>query len=479
MDQLIRHLSPQECYSVAGTVATAGLSPFAALPPASASCPAVSLLERLGAVPFCKTNVPQGMFSLQCSNPLYGVSSNPHMPGRECGGSSGGEGALVGGGGSPLGLGSDIGGSLRCPPAFCGAWSLKPTWGRHISQLGTAPAFDGEAPLGIPVTGGFIAGSPAGVAAGMRAVWSTGPGAEPGLVPLPWQEEVYQARPKLGYFTEDGWMRPAPGCSRAVRVAVARLEAAGWECVPVSAPPIQQCLDVFNGLVLGDEIAWLRQALDYDQSDTACRGILAALAVYRLPRLLKLVLEPLITLVTGVPPLKALYTRTEEAMVGLVKRDEITRNYLTTLDKAGVGALICPASLFPAPPTGLLGTLVVGITPYIPWNVMNCPAGIGPVTCWTAEDEAQMEHYPRDNLACLGIHEACKDSVGLPLAVQVRMNNTGGASKNLSNPSQPCIRCPCGVLTSVTLQVVARPYRDEHVLRVLSELADQAGPVGS
>ena len=53
------------------------------------------------------------MYSMECDNPLYGTSTNPYNPARECGGSSGGEGSLIGGGGSILGLGSDIGGSLR------------------------------------------------------------------------------------------------------------------------------------------------------------------------------------------------------------------------------------------------------------------------------------------------------------------------------------------------------------------------------
>ena len=125
---------------------------------AEKDCPLVEMIKKLGGVPFCKTNVPQSMMSLQCSNPIYGTSSNPHSrPGnpRECGGSSGGEGALLGGGGSILGLGSDIGGSLRSPVAFCGAVSLKPTAGRHLSQLGvTGPS--PAAPVGVPVTGGFM-----------------------------------------------------------------------------------------------------------------------------------------------------------------------------------------------------------------------------------------------------------------------------------------------------------------------------------
>lgn len=68
--------------------------------------------------------------SYDCSNPIYGQTVNPHNLQKTSGGSSGGEGALIGGGGSVLGLGSDIGGSIRIPASFCGICGLKPTAGR-------------------------------------------------------------------------------------------------------------------------------------------------------------------------------------------------------------------------------------------------------------------------------------------------------------------------------------------------------------
>ena len=79
------------------------------------------------------------MYSMQCDNPLYGTTGNPHNPAREAGGSSGGEASLIGGKGSILGIGSDIGGSLRNPAACCGIYSMRPTNGRHISNLGCTP----------------------------------------------------------------------------------------------------------------------------------------------------------------------------------------------------------------------------------------------------------------------------------------------------------------------------------------------------
>ena len=86
----------------------------------------VQQLRRAGAVLLAKTNVPQTMLSFECANPLFGRSASPWSRAHTCGGSSGGEGALLAGAGAALGLGSDIGGSLRIPAAYCGIYSLKP-----------------------------------------------------------------------------------------------------------------------------------------------------------------------------------------------------------------------------------------------------------------------------------------------------------------------------------------------------------------
>lgn len=68
---------------------------------------------------------------------------NPHKATHNAGGSSGGEAALLGAGGSIIGLGSDIGGSIRMPSAFCGTCGLKPTKGR-LSSKGTMSLFKGH-----------------------------------------------------------------------------------------------------------------------------------------------------------------------------------------------------------------------------------------------------------------------------------------------------------------------------------------------
>lgn len=89
-------------------------------------CLMVSMLREQGAVFYCKTNQPQLIMHLE-STSHYGRTLNPFNINLSSGGSSGGEGALIGMKGSVLGVGTDIGGSIRGPSAFCGIYGYKPT----------------------------------------------------------------------------------------------------------------------------------------------------------------------------------------------------------------------------------------------------------------------------------------------------------------------------------------------------------------
>ena len=91
-----------------------------------------------GAVIWGKTNVPVMAADWQSYNGLYGTTNNPWDVTRTCGGSSGGAAAALATAVTALEIGSDIGGSLRVPAAFCGVYSHKPTWGL-VSQRGHVP----------------------------------------------------------------------------------------------------------------------------------------------------------------------------------------------------------------------------------------------------------------------------------------------------------------------------------------------------
>ena len=89
---------------------------------------AVQRLKAAGAVVFGKSNVPLNLADSQTYNAIYGTTNNPWDLGRAPGGSSGGSAAMVAAGLSALEYGSDIGGSIRNPAAYCGVYGLKPTW---------------------------------------------------------------------------------------------------------------------------------------------------------------------------------------------------------------------------------------------------------------------------------------------------------------------------------------------------------------
>ncbi|GFO21158.1 fatty-acid amide hydrolase [Plakobranchus ocellatus] len=128
-------ISLKEACGLEGLDCTIGFGELVDIP-LKADSTLIKVLKSKGAVPFIRTNVPQGMRSLSCQNGIFGETRNPHKPDRSCSGSSGGEGAMIGGHGSILGIGSDLGGSARFPAHFCGHASLKPTAGRlgHVRQ---------------------------------------------------------------------------------------------------------------------------------------------------------------------------------------------------------------------------------------------------------------------------------------------------------------------------------------------------------
>jgi len=238
--------------------------------------------------------------------------------------------------------------------------------------------------VGIPVTGGFMTGSASALEDSWRIVWRLEEDMnvqrfDPGILPPKWDQTLYDKKPKIGYFTSNQLLEAAPGCVRVVRETVERLEAAGYEVVRVQPPDIRDVLYYFNGIVLADKNQGMYNNLSYDLYDSSLNGLVMAMTAYKMPWILKkLFFNPLASLLSRVSPIEKLFSQTEELWEGLQQRDQFVRKYLQLLDSAGVDVLICPGQQLPAPPTGQLGTMMAGGLPYIPWNVMNFPAGIVP-----------------------------------------------------------------------------------------------------
>jgi Asp-tRNA(Asn)/Glu-tRNA(Gln) amidotransferase A subunit family amidase len=107
----------------------------------------VRLLRDAGAIPFVKTNIPVTLLSFESTNDVYGRTSNPHKVTHSPGGSSGGEAALLAYGGSRIGIGTDVAGSVRVPAHFSGVYSIKASTGR-FPKVGNVTSMPGQE--GVP-----------------------------------------------------------------------------------------------------------------------------------------------------------------------------------------------------------------------------------------------------------------------------------------------------------------------------------------
>jgi amidase len=142
-------MTVKEAHNIAGLPTTWGSPMFKGWEP-DVDALGVSRLKAAGAVILGKTNVPPFLADLQSNNPIYGRTNNPWDTSRTPGGSSGGSAAAVAAGFTPLEFGSDIGGSIRVPAAFCGVYGHKPSHGIVPSRGHAPPGIDGgDIPLAV------------------------------------------------------------------------------------------------------------------------------------------------------------------------------------------------------------------------------------------------------------------------------------------------------------------------------------------
>ncbi|MES2490032.1 MAG: amidase [Pseudomonadota bacterium] len=132
----------KENFAFAGMPHTAGLM-ARRHEVATSDAPAVARLRAAGAIPLGVTNTPELCMWMETHNQIYGRTNNSYNPRRIAGGSSGGEGAIIGAGASPFGLGADVGGSIRMPAFFNGIFGHKPSPGL-VPNTGQFPLVQGE-----------------------------------------------------------------------------------------------------------------------------------------------------------------------------------------------------------------------------------------------------------------------------------------------------------------------------------------------
>jgi len=158
-----------------------------------------------------------------------GRTVNPLNRKTTSGGSSGGESALIAFGGSPLGVGTDIGGSLRIPAACTGIFTIRPSFGRFTTQRCFSGLAGQEA---VHSVNGPMAKTLDDIKLFSRAVVEAQPWlADPKCMPIPWREVEPKSKLKIAVLWNDGVVLPTPPVVRAMKETVEKLKAAGHRIV--------------------------------------------------------------------------------------------------------------------------------------------------------------------------------------------------------------------------------------------------------
>ena len=239
----------KENIDLAGTPTTQGVRALAeAVAPIDA--PTVERMRAAGAIPFARTNLPDFGLRVHTDSELHGPTLNPWNPEVTAGGSSGGEGASIASGMSPIGLGNDIGGSLRNPAHCCGIASLKPTVG-VIPMATVVPPEDMVLSEQLMVVEGPMARRVADVRAGLEILagqhWR-----DPRSVTAALTDATLGERLRIAVMTDPPGGTTDPGIADAIRSVADRLADAGHEVVEATPPGYERCADLWRMLMIDD-----------------------------------------------------------------------------------------------------------------------------------------------------------------------------------------------------------------------------------
>ncbi|CAN8102461.1 unnamed protein product [Discula destructiva] len=221
-------LSLKDNFNLKGLDATVGFVSHVG-DPASDDSTLATLLEEAGAVFYAKTNVPTAMMIAESVNNTFGRTVNPRNRELTSGGSSGGESALIAFKGSCLGVGTDIGGSLRIPAACTGIFTLRPSFGRFPTLKCRSGMSGQEA---IQSVNGPLARTIDDIELEAKTVVDAQPWLhDPRMLPIPWRSVELPKKLKIAVLWNDGMVMPTPPVARALKTTVEKLKAAGHELV--------------------------------------------------------------------------------------------------------------------------------------------------------------------------------------------------------------------------------------------------------
>ena len=269
-------ISVKENLDVVGSPTTQGLPALAEVLPTE-DAPVVERMRAAGAIPFVRTNLPDLGLRVHTDSALHGLTYNPWDHGRTAGGSSGGEASAIAAGMSPLGLGNDIGGSLRNPAYCCGVASIKPT-AHRVPQASTTMPGEPLLTSQLMLVQGVLARRVADVEAGYRAI--AGPHVrDPFCVPAPFDGPAPATPIKVALVPSPSGGSTDPVIAASVRATGEALAAAGYEVEEVEPPMVEAAIATWAAWLMAD-LTTMRPVLELVMSDDAMAFLTHGEAVF-------------------------------------------------------------------------------------------------------------------------------------------------------------------------------------------------------
>ncbi|CAO2657878.1 Nn.00g071380.m01.CDS01 [Neocucurbitaria sp. VM-36] len=382
-------ISLKDNFNVKGKDSTVGFTSLVNKP-AEYNATLVDILAKLGAVLYCKTNVPTAMMIAESVNNTFGRTVNPLNRKVTSGGSSGGESALIAFGGSPLGVGTDIGGSLRIPAACTGIFTLRPSFGRFTTQRCRSGLAGQEA---VQSVNGPMAKTLEDMIIYSKAVVDAKPWlVDPKMLPIPWRQVELKKKLKIAVLWNDGVCMPTPPVTRALKETVEKLKKAGHEIVDWDPKLHSTALELLGRMFVAD----------------GGKSVEALLAP------------------TGEPfrPEMTQYKDAKDAGVFdmwkmHLERSELQRQYLEQwMSYDGLDAILAPTTPYASVPHG--DFKYVGYTGV--YNVVDYSAVSFPTKTFVdkARDKPVADHQPQSDF-CKEAHESYDHELihGLPVSLQL------------------------------------------------------------
>ncbi|KAG6844210.1 hypothetical protein H0H87_008879 [Tephrocybe sp. NHM501043] len=332
------------------------------------------VLEALGAVLYVKTNVPQTLMWGETYNLVFGRTTNPNNRSLTSGGSSGGEGALIALKGAPIGVGSDIGGSVRIPSSCCGTYGFRPSSGR-VPYAGSANSLEGQDSL--PSVLGPLANSIYGLKVFIQGVLSQKSWLrDPLVIRKSWSDDEYnliehgRGKEELCFaiMWNDGITLPHPPIIRGLETVKKALLAAGHKVIEWKPLDHKTIIEIAEFV--------------YTSGATKEFEVLSAESGE--PRITSMVPGVEISahneVITTTNDHMSAYDLWQVHKKKLELRQAYLEHWLATANETGTGrpvdAIIAPVAPFTAVPHGKFLTAAYTIV----WNVLDYPALVIPVS---------------------------------------------------------------------------------------------------